>query len=94
MKFWCCIAVLTVAIVSTASGQGQAINSDQTLATHPEAIDPGAVMNAQADVYIFDIPAQAGAPRSFARRLVDAIMESRRRAAEERRSARFRTIQI
>jgi hypothetical protein len=56
---------------------------DQTLATHPEAIDPGAVMNAQADVYIFDIPAQAGAPRSFARRLVDAIMESRRRAAEE-----------
>jgi len=30
MKFWCCIAVLTVAIVSTASGQGQAINSDQT----------------------------------------------------------------
>jgi hypothetical protein len=56
---------------------------DQTLATHPEGIiDPGAVMNAQADVYIFDIPAQAGAPRSFARRLVDAIMESRRRAAE------------
>jgi hypothetical protein len=56
---------------------------DQTLATHPEAIDPGAVMNAQADVSIFDIPARAGAPRSFARRLVDAIMESRRRAAEE-----------
>ena len=56
---------------------------DQTLATHLEAIDPGAVMNAQADVYIFDIPAQAGAPGSFARRLVDAIMESRRRAAEE-----------
>ena len=56
---------------------------DQTLATHPEAIDPGAVMNAQADVYIFDIPAQAGAPRSFARRLVDAVMVSRRRAAEE-----------
>jgi len=55
---------------------------DQTLATHPEAIGPGAVMNAQADV-IFDIPARAGAPRSFARRLVDAIMESRRRAAEE-----------
>ncbi len=37
---------------------------DQTLATHPEAIGPGAVMNAQADV-IFDIPARAGAPRSF-----------------------------
>ena len=34
---------------------------DQTLATHPEAIGPGAVMNAQADV-IFDIPARAGAP--------------------------------
>jgi hypothetical protein len=49
----------------------------------PEAIDPGAVMNAQADVSIFDIPARAGATRSFARRLVDAIMESRRRAAEE-----------
>src|SRR5437870_5321455 len=30
MKFWCCIAFLTVAIVSTASGQGRAINSDQT----------------------------------------------------------------
>ena len=30
MKFWCCIAFLTVATVSTASGQGRAINSDQT----------------------------------------------------------------
>ena len=30
MKFWCCIAFLTIAIVSTASGQGRAINSDQT----------------------------------------------------------------
>jgi len=30
MKFWRCIAFLTVATVSTASGQGRAINSDQT----------------------------------------------------------------
>jgi hypothetical protein len=30
MKFWRCIAFLTVATVSTASGQGRAISSDQT----------------------------------------------------------------
>jgi hypothetical protein len=30
MKFWCCITFLTVAMVSTASGQGRAINSDKT----------------------------------------------------------------
>jgi hypothetical protein len=43
----------------------------------------GAVMPAQGYVSILDMPAQARANRSFVRRLVDAIMESRRRTAEE-----------
>ena len=67
-------------------GAHERVNDWQT----PRSYRPGALMDAQADVSIFDIPAQARAPGS----LVDAIMESRRRAAEERRSARFRTIQI
>jgi hypothetical protein len=40
-------------------------------------------MATQAHVAFFDMPAQARANRSFMRRLVDAIMESRRRKAEE-----------
>jgi hypothetical protein len=40
-------------------------------------------MTAQAPVSVFDMSAQARATRSFVRRFVDAIMESRRRKAEE-----------
>ena len=40
-------------------------------------------MASQARVSILDMPAQARANRSFVRRLLDAIMESRRRTAEE-----------
>jgi len=40
-------------------------------------------MAAQAQVFTFDMPAEARANRSFVRRLVDAMMESRRRTAEE-----------
>jgi len=40
-------------------------------------------MLAQGHVFIFDMPDQARTNRSFVRRLVDAIMESRRRTAEE-----------
>jgi hypothetical protein len=37
---------------------------------------------ADASVSVFEMPAQARPKRSFVRRLVDAIMESRRRKAE------------
>ena len=40
-------------------------------------------MAAQAQVFTFDMPAEARANRSFVRRLVDAIMESRRRKTEQ-----------
>jgi hypothetical protein len=40
-------------------------------------------MDAQAHVSILDMPVQSRANRSFVRRLVDAIMESRCRAAAE-----------
>ena len=40
-------------------------------------------MASQADVSILDMPAQSRANRSFVRRLLDAIMESRRRKAEQ-----------
>jgi hypothetical protein len=53
--------------------------------TLPEQVQPlqEAVMAAQAHVSIFDMPAQARANRSFLPRLVDAIIQSRRRKAEE-----------
>jgi len=40
-------------------------------------------MASQAHVSILDMPAQARANRSFVRRLLDAIMESRRRKTEQ-----------
>ena len=40
-------------------------------------------MASQADVSILDMPAQARANSSFVRRLLDAIVESRRRKAEQ-----------
>jgi len=40
-------------------------------------------MTVQASASFFDMSAQARATRPFVRRLVDAIMESRRRQAEE-----------
>jgi hypothetical protein len=40
-------------------------------------------MSAHAHVSTSNMPAQARANRSFVRRLLDAIMDSRRRAAEQ-----------
>ena len=40
-------------------------------------------MTAQAHISFFDMPTEARAARSFVRQFVDAIMESRRRQAEE-----------
>jgi ribosomal protein S20 len=40
-------------------------------------------MAAHAHVSTFNMPTQARANRSFMRRLLDAIMDSRRRAAEQ-----------
>ena len=42
-------------------GAHERVNDWQT----PRSYRPGALMDAQADVSIFDIPAQARAPRSF-----------------------------
>ena len=48
-----------------------------------ETLAPKGFMAAQAHVSILDMPAQARANRSFLPRLMDAIIQSRRRKAEE-----------